>query len=516
MEGFLKGSEWRKWDLHVHLMKQEWLSNPEKEKDKIKQRTEEFIKKALEKGIEVIAITDHNTGFAIDYAIEYAEKMRNEGKNIWVLPGVELDANTAEHIIVIFNPECKNKWERSSWKDVVETFLQSVCEIEPPFFEGNTSKKVTIATKELIETINKDDIGIVIFAHCMSDNGGFFIEGGGDSQSRQSICRNFFGEFGSFIFEIKELSEKDSVKQKLERWELDSEKFPIISSSDAHKAEGIGEYYTWIKADPTYEGLKQILYEPEGRIFLGIEPALLNRLKEKPIKFIKSIKITQKSNYDESKGIWFKEIHIPLNPGMVAIIGNKGMGKSALLDIMALCGNSHRYSDFSFLNDKRFKKDKLAENFEAALEWESGETIIKNLNEEVDINAPERVKYIPQNYFEKLASDLEAHQFQKNLENIVFSYLPIEERLEKQSFEELINYKKEIIEKEIQIIFNEIQNINKKLVELDNKKHPSYKDKIEKELKEKEKELEIVDETIVNTEKILTKLEISGQNKELL
>ncbi|GEM_PF-1650200 len=45
------------------------------------------------------------------------------------------------------------------------------------------------------------------------------------------------------------------------------------------------------------------------------------------------------NGYNEEQGIWFKDIEIPLNYGLVAIIGNKGNGKSALTDIISLCGN---------------------------------------------------------------------------------------------------------------------------------------------------------------------------------
>lgn len=43
-----------------------------------------------------------------------------------------------------------------------------------------------------------------------------------------------------------------------------------IHGSDAHKLSDLFEpkdsKYCWIKANPTFEGLKQILYEPESRI----------------------------------------------------------------------------------------------------------------------------------------------------------------------------------------------------------------------------------------------------------
>ncbi len=93
-KNFSQGSIWRKWDLQVQPIKNSWFLNLESKKESIKKATIEFLDKAIEKGIEVIAITDHNTGIAIDYAIEYSKE-----KNIFILPGVELDANSGEHII---------------------------------------------------------------------------------------------------------------------------------------------------------------------------------------------------------------------------------------------------------------------------------------------------------------------------------------------------------------------------------------------------------------------------------
>lgn len=189
-------------------------------------------------------------------------------------------------------------------------------------------------------------------------------------------------------------------------------------------------------------------------------------------------------------GIWFKNIEIPINPGLVAIIGNKGMGKSAVLDIIALGGNSHQYNEFSFLNQERFKKDGLAKNFEATLEWENKEKIKKNLNHPTDKTLPERVRYLPQNYFERLTNALNIYEFEKTLEQVVFAHLPKEVKIGKQSFEELIQYKKGIIEKDIIKIVYEISRLNEKIIELEKKEHLDYKKKTEEDLNLKKKELE--------------------------
>jgi hypothetical protein len=65
---------------------------------------------------------------------------------------------------------------------------------------------------------------------------------------------------------------------------------PCIHSSDAHNYDRLFEpenkRYTWIKADPTFEGLMQLLYEPEDRIYIGDEPVIFKRVRSNKTKYI--------------------------------------------------------------------------------------------------------------------------------------------------------------------------------------------------------------------------------------
>lgn len=70
-----RGSIWHKWDLQIQPIKDEWFKDLENKKTEIKNATKEFLFKAHKRGINVIAITDHNTGIAIDLA--YEKKTRN-------------------------------------------------------------------------------------------------------------------------------------------------------------------------------------------------------------------------------------------------------------------------------------------------------------------------------------------------------------------------------------------------------------------------------------------------------
>ena len=88
----------------------------------------------------------------------------------------------------------------------------------------------------------------------------------------------------------------------------------------------------WIKAQCTFEGLKQCLYQPAERIYIGSVPPVLDRVNKNAKSVIKSISVSPTPDAKHASEKWF-DFSLPLNPGLVAVIGNKGSGKSALSDI---------------------------------------------------------------------------------------------------------------------------------------------------------------------------------------
>lgn len=94
-----RGSEWRKWDLHIHT-----LSSYDYKDKSI--TNEDFINKLVDNNISAIAITDHHI---IDIErIRSIQKIAKE-KGVVVFPGIEIlsDARGREpiHVIGIFSPE---------------------------------------------------------------------------------------------------------------------------------------------------------------------------------------------------------------------------------------------------------------------------------------------------------------------------------------------------------------------------------------------------------------------------
>ncbi|MFY8283425.1 TrlF family AAA-like ATPase [Pseudoalteromonas sp. SSMSWG5] len=273
--------------------------------------------------------------------------------------------------------------------------------------------------------------------------------------------------------------------------------------SDATDKDRIGNSLTWIKADPTFDGLVHAVQEFEERIFVGDEPALFERVNKNKTKYLEELNVSSVPSHSDPNNVWFDQINIPLNKELVAIIGNKGSGKSAIADIVSLCANYYDDEDFSFLTSKKFreKRGKIAQNFEAQLTWESGVVNKKGLYETPDSEAIREVKYLPQGLFEKLTNEISTvEEFQSEIEGVVFSHIPDSEKLNTSSFSELVELKTINVDDQISHFREQLQSLNRTIIEHEVKATSSFKKQLEAKLQQKRKELSALTqpETVAN------------------
>ena len=95
--------------------------------------------------------------------------------------------------------------------------------------------------------------------------------------------------------------------------------------------------FCWIKAEPTFEGLKQIIYEPETRVYVGEEKP------RKPINTIDAITLNIPSDAKVGQDKFCFDGNrnsFKLSPYFNCFIGGRGSGKSTILNFLGLHSNN--------------------------------------------------------------------------------------------------------------------------------------------------------------------------------
>jgi ABC-type lipoprotein export system ATPase subunit len=272
----------------------------------------------------------------------------------------------------------------------------------------------------------------------------------------------------------------------------------LLDCSDAHSLstsnvkDRVGNCFTWIKADSTFRGLLQAIQEFEDRIYVGDNPPKRLIVEQNKTKFINSIQIAKKDGSTLPEP-WFN-LEIPLSPDLVAIIGNKGSGKSALSDVLALVGNTRHHEKFSFLKDTRFRnsKTKYAQHFVGTLNWSDGTSSSVDLDKDPAPTSVERVKYLPQSYLEILCNELGekgSNTFDAELRKIIYSHVPEESKLGKQSMDELLEFKVAEITKARKSLRDDISTLNRSIVDAEQRLAEEFKKGLLEQLSSKRGEL---------------------------
>lgn len=526
MSKYPRGSEWRKWDLQVQTILDDGYVSIDAYADDLKRAEpvkwqelcdriggEQLVKKYDSKTYftsdptdsektrahnyarvfvafleifnnneeVVVCLTDHN--YYNDYLIDALLKESRDSP-VSLLPGVEINVGGV-HVLVIFD---KHAYGKTTYSETIKQFLSQI-----KVHNTKENGELTVSSAAYGDVI--DEIhgcnALLIYAHCNSSNGLFQERGKTD---RTHLAAHFnYQKFN--ILQARTKKTADSTSAYISTVATLTSGHVFTLGSDARSLKDILQpdddgNFCWIKADPTFDGLRQISYEPDARVFIGAEPKIISTVKSDPTRFIERIKINQIAGYDQTKGVWFKDLDVPLNSEMVSIIGNKGSGKSAIADVLGLLGESRNIGSASFLNTSRFKKPGLAKQFEASITWASGDIDEKNLFDDVDLASVEKVKYLPQSWFEGLTNALDGKQFGKELEKVVYTHLDDTERYGRESFQELISYKSQTVGDDIAVLKRELHDINVSLVSYLKKTHESYAKEITAELDQKIRELD--------------------------
>lgn len=218
------------------------------------------------------------------------------------------------------------------------------------------------------------------------------------------------------------LGQRDKTEEQL-RARYDGLK-PCLHGSDAHENAKVGvpndKRFSWVKGSLEFDALRQACIDPTGRVFVGESPPTAG----KPSQIIDRIEVTGAN--------WAATPKIGFNSGLVAIIGARGSGKTALADMIALAcdaipdraddQNSERPPSSSFLQRAR----DLLGGAEVKMEWRASDPVVRALNGSTTpgVRYP-RARYLSQQFVEELCSATAmTDSLLREIERVVFESHP--------------------------------------------------------------------------------------------
>lgn len=441
------GSVWNKWDFHVHtpysILHNEYGFNPfETTEEENEKYFDKYVKtlftKALENNIVAIGITDY---FMIDgykrivtKYLQNPDKMkelfpddivRSQIEKIFVFPNIELRLN----IFVGHNPHSINY-------HIIFSNTVSPQEIEANFFgrlafQTDINNSFTITKENLIEygksikttkgekgsdllvglnNVTVDYLKVKELLENASFKDKYIISipvnedlsniswNGRDYTTKKILYQHatcyMTSNPGTILWALAEGEEEERIK------EIGSIK-PCIWGSDAHSYERMfspdENRFCWIKAEPSFEGLMQIIYEPKERVAIQSD----NPNNKNIHQIIESIQ------FDDER---FQTEPIVFNDYLTCIIGGKSTGKSLLLQQLA------RAIDFKYASKQEesasfHRKPLSLQN--TVVKWKDGTTNNR------------KIVYIPQTFLNRTIDNPEKETAINNIIADVLKQEPV-------------------------------------------------------------------------------------------
>ena len=294
------GARWWKFDFHTHTPASDF-------RDTI--TPECWLKAFMEKGIDCVAITDHNSGGWIDRLKQTLRELK-ESKPAWyqplyLFPGVEISVSGNVHILAIFGIDKEGNH--------IARLLGAVG------YQGEYGDSSGVTTKSVTEVVDAiaDLDGIAIPAH-VDKRKGLLYEFQGTTL--EDILRN------ENIYAAELL---DCSYQKPQLYTDEKVQWAEINGSDTHSfSDDRFGTFTWIKMDePSIDGLKLALMDGIPSVNRDIQ-AVPNQHTE---YFIEELKICGAKYIGRTQPLNFQ-----FSPFLNTIIGGRGSGKSTLLEFMRL------------------------------------------------------------------------------------------------------------------------------------------------------------------------------------
>ena len=453
-----RGSEWHRWEPHIHApgtLLNDQFKGPSAWEDYLS---------TLERAtptIEAIAITDYYVTDTYERVLEHKQRGRLRAVNL-VFPNVELRLDVAArrgfvNIHLLVSPEDSDHVERlqsflsrlhfdahderfaCTRKDLIRLANHanpSITSDHGALEYGASQFKVNF--KQLRDEFNASEwarANVRIAVAGGADDGTSGIRGAADETVRKEI-----ESFSDIILAASPaqrefwLGDRDLTPEQIGARYGGLK--PCLHGSDAHKLGDVAapscDRFSWIKGGLDFDSLRQACIEPRGRAYVGAEPPR----SATPSQVISSLEAIDAP--------WLRTPFVPLNAGLVTIIGARGSGKTALADMIAAGCDSvpdeswtaNEWANPSFLVRAR----PLLGDGKVKVSWAAGDPSVRSLDGS-DANGAltyPRIRYLSQQFVEHLCTaNGMTDELLREMERVIFEAHPEDERDNTVDFAEL-------------------------------------------------------------------------------
>jgi hypothetical protein len=268
-----------------------------------------ILDKAVEIGVSVLAVTDHN-----DVSGMPAFRSAAVGRDIHVFPGFELSSSEGVHVLCMY-PQ--------------DTDDQRLGRLLGEFGITNTTPSADLANQSFVAILGRvrEQGGIAIAAHVTNESGLFKVLSGKPRiqawEAEDLLAIQIPGPVEDLPQDVRQIVENRNADYRRSHAAEDRLAVAVVNAKDIVKPEDLNDRSAtcWIKmSDVSIEGLRQAFLDPGSRIRLNPKQGKLE-----PEEHAELVALAWEGGFLDGAAVHF-------NPNLNVLVGGRGTGKSTVVE----------------------------------------------------------------------------------------------------------------------------------------------------------------------------------------
>ncbi len=269
-----------------------------------------LVAKAVEQGIEVLAITDHSNASGVP-----AFRAAAENQRVHIFPGFEISSQEGVHVLCLYAPETSGE---QLARHLGELGIRNT---------GPSTDPAARTFSEVLDLVRSQN-GLTIAAHATNEGGLFRVLSGKPRirawQDENLLAVQIPGTVEALPPDVLPIVENRNPRYRRRHVPEGGQALAVVNARDVTRPDDLGHpgATCWIKMDDkvSIEGLKQAFLDPGSRIRLNPGNGELE-LEE----HMELLDLAWEGGFLDGE-------RVSLNPNLNVLIGGRGTGKSTMVE----------------------------------------------------------------------------------------------------------------------------------------------------------------------------------------